>query len=85
MSMARDVESVHTFTHEPKYRLNKEMCVVRCDDGTVYEFEKPTDEPHFTLAHSIQPDGELRHTTTKGRLPSAVEETVSVLLNGWSK
>lgn len=83
--MARQVESVHQFTHEPKYRLDKEMCVVRCDDSTIYAFEKPQDEPHFKLAHSVQPDGSLSHTNTSSRLPAAVEETVGVLLSGWEK
>lgn len=83
--MAREVESVHQFTHDPKYRLEKELTVVRCDDGTVYEFEQATDEPKPKLAKSHQPDGSLSHTTTRGRLPSAVKETASVLLNGWEK
>jgi hypothetical protein len=83
--MARTVESVHQFTHEPKYRLTKEMCVVRCDDGTVYQFEQAIDEPSPKLAKSHQPDGSLSHTNTSSRLPSAVEEAVDVLFNGWEK
>jgi hypothetical protein len=83
--MARTVESVHQFAHEPKYRLAKEMTVVRCEDGSVYQFEQPHDSPNPRLAKSHQPDGSLSHTNTSSRLPSAVEETVGVLLNGWKK
>jgi len=83
--MAREVESVHQFEHNPRYRLAKHMTVVRCDDGTVYEFEQAIDEPKPKLAKSHQPDGTLSHTSTSSRLPSAVEETVDVLFNGWEK
>jgi len=83
--MSRQVESVHQFTHEPKYRLDKEMTVVRCDDGTVYQFEQAVDEPRPKLAKSHQPDGRLSHTSMRGRIPASVKETADVLLNGWQK
>jgi hypothetical protein len=83
--MARTVESVHQFTHSPKYRLDKELTVVRCNDGTVYEFERPKDKPSPKLAKSHQPDGSLSHTSTRGRLPAAVKETAKTLLGGWEK
>lgn len=86
--MSRNVESVHQFRHEPKFRLSKDMTVVRCGDGTVYEFEKPTDEPDGispTLTRAYQPDGSVTHTGSRAILPDAVEETVETLLGGWSK
>jgi hypothetical protein len=83
--MAREVESVHQFEHNPRYRLAKHKTVVRCKDGTVYEFEQAIDEPKPKLAKSHQPDGSISHTSTRGRLPAAVEETANVLLGGWEK
>lgn len=86
--MARETESVHQFEHDPQFRLSKEMTVIRCDDGTVYEFEKPKDEPDGiapTLARAHQPDGSITHTGSRAVLPDAVEETVETLLGGWSK
>jgi hypothetical protein len=84
--MARKTESVHQFERDPKYRLTKEKTVVRCDDGAVYEFERPKDEPLARLVVGFQPDGSKTHTGKRmPRLPDAVEETVETLLGGWSK
>lgn len=84
--MGREPESAHQFEHQTsKWSLPKEMFVVRCDDGTIYEFESPKDTPEgFTLTHAFQPSGEMTHTTKKV-LPAAVEETVETLIGGWSK
>lgn len=83
--MARHVQSTHQFTHDPQFRLSKEMLVVRCDDKTIYEWEKPKDEPNWRMTHAIQPDGSMTHTGARKILPDAVEETVGTLLEGWSK
>lgn len=85
--MAREVESAHTFEHDPKYRLSKEMLVVRCDDSAVYEFERALDAPEddWRMTHGFQPDGEMTHTGARKILPGAVEETVETLIGGWSK
>jgi len=87
--MGRETESVHTFTHSAhEYALDKEKTVVRCDDGTTYEFEKTDGMARDTpprLVRAFQPDGEMTHTTGRKVLPSAVEETVETLLGGWSK
>lgn len=86
--MGREVDSIHQFEHSPKFRLAKEMTVVRCDDGTVYEFERPADRPdshEFRLTHAFQPNGEMTHTGARKILPEAVEETVETVLGGWSK
>lgn len=81
--MARQVTNVQQFTHEPQFRLPKEMVVVRCDDGSVYEFESPLDTPEpFRLTRRFQPDGSW--TTSRGILPSAVESAVSSLVE-WVK
>jgi hypothetical protein len=86
--MARDVNSVHEFTHDPPYGLEKEKTVVRCDDGTVYEFEQsdslPKDAPP-RLVRAFQPNGRMTHVDGQKVLPDAVEETVETLLGGWSK
>lgn len=87
-TMAREIESVHQFTHDPKFRLGKEMCVIRCDDRTVYQFEKPVDRPDrvgYRLVKAFQPDGSVSHQGARKILPDAVEETVETLLGGWSK
>lgn len=83
--MAREVESVHQFRHEPKFRLSKDMTVIRCDDGTVYEFEKADGNPRWRMTHAFQPDGTMTHTGARKILPDAVEETVETLLEGWEK
>lgn len=87
--MGREAESVHTFTHKAhRHALEKEMTVVRCDDGTVYEFEKTDGQPRDApprLAKAFQPDGEMTHISGRKILPSAVEETMDTLFNGWSK
>lgn len=83
--MAREIESVHQFEHNPRYRLAKHMTVIRCDDGAIYQFEQAIDEPHPILTKSHQPDGSLAHLGSSSRLPDAVEETVDVLFNGWKK
>lgn len=86
--MGREAETVHTFDHDPKFRLSKEVTVVRCDDGTVYEFEKAKDEPESLaprLVRGVLPDGEVVNQGTRKALPAAVEDTVETLLGGWSK
>lgn len=86
--MSRKVESVHTFTRDPKYRMTKEKTVVRCDDGTVYEFEDSDSIPKHDpprLVKAFQPDGSVTHTGARKVLPQAVEETVEGLLGGWSQ
>lgn len=87
--MARETESVHTFTHQPhKFAMEKEKTIVRCDDGAVYEFEETDglaqDAPP-RLVRAFQPDGSMTHVSGHKVLPSAVEETVETLLGGWSK
>lgn len=87
--MGREAESVHTFTHQPhKFAMEKEKAVVRCDDGTVYEFEETDgmakDAPP-RLVRAFQPDGEMTHISGRKILPSAVEETVETVFGGWSK
>lgn len=86
--MTRKPESVHTFEHDPEYRLTKEVTVVRCDDGSVYEFEKTDGQPKGApprLTKAFQPDGSMTHTGARKILPDAVEETVDTILGGWSK
>jgi hypothetical protein len=87
--MARETESVHTFTHKPHtLAMEKEKTVLRCDDGAVYEFEESDGmargEPP-RLVRAFQPDGEMTHISGRKVLPSAVEETVETLFGGWSK
>lgn len=87
--MAREVESVHTFTHKPhKFAIEKEKTIVRCGDKSTYEFEKTDgmarDDPP-RLVRAFQPDGRMTHVTGRKVLPSAVEETVKTLLGRWSK
>lgn len=78
LNMARNIESVHTFTHKQSpWSLEKEKVVVRCHDGAVYEFGKPEDEPTYRLIRRFQPDGSL--STSSGVLPSAVKETANSL------
>jgi len=84
--MAREIESVHTFTHKShQFGLAKETTVVRCDDGAIYEFVRPEDQPNHRLSRRFQPDGEL--STSRGVLPAAVKETVNNLFgeSKWSK
>lgn len=83
--MTRQVESVHQFTHSAPYSFDKRKTVVRCDDGTVYEFEKSESAPNWRIVRSVKPDGSLTHTSTSGRLPAAVKETADTILTGWSK
>lgn len=87
--MARDAESVHTFTHKAhEYGMEKEKTVIRCDDGAIYEFEDADslakDAPP-RLVRAFQPDGEMTHISGRKILPSAVEETVETIFGGWSK
>jgi hypothetical protein len=86
--MAKEVESVNTFTRDRKYRLNKDITIVRCDDGMVYEFEEVEGAPAEKgprLRKSIRPDGSFAHTTARKILPGAVEETMETMFGGWSK
>lgn len=83
--MAREVESIHQFEHSQPYGLNKHKTVVRCDDGAIYEFEQADGRPEPRLVRGFQPDGDLTHVSGAKILPSAVEETVSAVLSGWSK
>lgn len=85
--MGRKAESAHTFVRDPRFGLVKEITVVRCDDGCVYEFVETEDFPASKpprLRRAYQPDGSMSHTSKK-ILPSAVEETVESLFGGWSK
>lgn len=84
--MAREIESVHEFTHKShKFGLPKDITVLRCDDGAVYEFIRPDGEPNHRLARRFQPDGEL--STSSGVLPGAVKELAEDLFgeNRWVK
>lgn len=83
--MAREVESFHQFTHQShKFGLEKEVAVARCDDGAVYEFERPTDGPEsFRLVARFQPDGS--RSLSNGVLPAAVKETLDSTLPEWFK
>lgn len=84
--MAREIESVHTFTHKThKFALEHECLVMRCDDGAVYEFGKAVDEPTFRLVRRFKPDGTL--STSRAILPAAVKQTVNELLgeSKWHK
>lgn len=85
--MAREIASVHQFenSHREFWQLRKDYTVIRCEDGTVYEFQKPDGRPSWELSHAVQPDGERTHTGARVILPDAVEETVSTLFEGWSK
>ena len=86
-SMARSVQSTHEFTFQRNfYSLEKEKFVVRCDDGAVYEFGRPTDgRKTFELIRRFQPDGEL--STSNGVLPAAVVQAANERFgeSGWSK
>lgn len=80
--MAREIDNVQTFTHKiSPWSLEKEKVVMRCDDGAIYEFERPTDEPNFELRCRYQPDGTL--STASGRLPSAIKETAGALFDNF--
>jgi len=83
--MAREVESFHQFTHKQSpWSLEKEVAVARCDDGAVYEFERPTDgRESFRLVRRFDPQGEM--SLSRGVLPGAVKETVSDALPDWTK
>ena len=87
--MGREAETIHTFTHQPhKFAMEKEKTIVRCDDGTVYEFEETESLPADAgprLVRAFQPEGEMTHISGRKILPSAVEETVETLFGGWSK
>jgi len=86
--MSRNVTQVRTFTHNPKFGMEKEKTVIRCDDGSVYEFEDsdsvPKTEPP-RLVRAFQPDGRMTHIDTREVLPDAVKETCNSLFGGWSK
>jgi hypothetical protein len=81
----REVESIHQFERDSKYRLNKDITVIRCNDSAVYEFERAAGRKTARLVRAFQPSGEMSHLGSNKRLPAAVEETASVLLEGWSK
>jgi len=83
--MSREVESVHQFRHDPKFRLTKDKTVIRCDDGAVYEFEQPDGRPRPRFVRSFDPDGTMRNVSGRKMLASAVEETVETLFEGWEK
>ncbi len=83
--MARSIESVHQFEHSQPYGLPKDKTVIRCHDGAVYEFERAEGRNSARLVRGFQPDGSMSHVGSSSRLPAAVEETVSMLLTGWSE
>jgi hypothetical protein len=82
--MAREIDQIHEFERDPTYGLTKEVTVVLCDDGYIYEFAKAVDEPNARLVRGFDPSGELTHVDG-GRLPSAVEETAKSLLGAFNK
>lgn len=78
--MAREIESVHKFVHQPHpLALKKGKMVVRCKSGHIYEFERAVDAPRARLVRGFKPDGTVTHLSN-GRLPSAVEETARSVL-----
>lgn len=84
--MAKEVTNVERETVQPNpYALEKAQVTVECDDGTAYVFERVEDRPtnEFRLARREKPSGEV--STSKGRLPSAVKETLSTAVSGWHK
>lgn len=83
--MAREVESIHQFRHDPKFRLAKEKTVIRCDDGSIYEFSQADGSPRPRFTRSFDPDGTMRNVSGRKMLASAVEETVDTLFEGWEK
>lgn len=82
--MAREPESVHEWTEDRRFSLRKEKTVIRCDDGTVYEFEQAEGNPSPRLVRGFKPNGRITHLDG-GRLPSAVKETAKDLLGGFTK
>jgi len=83
--MSRNVESIHQFRRDEKFRLTKDFTIIRCDDGTIYEFEKPKGNPRPRLVRSFDPDGTVRNKSGRKMLASAVEETVETMFGGWEK
>jgi len=68
--MGRTIESVHGFTHTPKFRLSKEVVAVRCEDGAVYQFEKPKGRPRWDFTKSFAPDGTMKIPVRERRSPA---------------
>lgn len=83
--MARKVVSVHRFERDPKFRLAKEFVVIRCDDGAVYEFEKPEGARSHRFIKTLHPDGSRTNTGSRKRLPESVESTVGNLVERWER
>jgi hypothetical protein len=70
---------------DEKYRLTKEKTVIRCDDGTVYEFVQPDGHPRPRLVQSFDPDGTVRNKSGQKRVANAVNKTVNRLFGSWDK
>ena len=87
--MGRTIESVHGFTHTPKFRLSKEVVAVRCEDGAVYQFEKPAGRTRWDFTKSFAPDGTMKNTGARKALAGSVEELANNLFgsegDGWQK
>lgn len=78
--MAKQVTHLSRETVQPHpHALKREQVVLECDDGSEYVFERPADSPRkeYNLARRVNPDGEL--STSKGILPSSVEEEMDNL------
>lgn len=83
--MTRNVESIHQFRHDPKFRLSKDKTVIRCDDGAIYEFEQADGRRQPRFIRSFDPDGTMKNVSGRKMLAGAVEETVDTLFEGWEK
>jgi hypothetical protein len=81
----REVSTIHQFRTDPKYGLSKTRTVIRCDDGSVYEFVEAEGNPRPRFMRSFDPDGTMRNTGTRKRMAQGVKETVNTLFDGWDK
>lgn len=83
--MAREPDSLHTFRREHRFRLDKDIAVIRCDDGAVYELERPVERDTWRFAKSFDPDGTMRNTSSDRITADAVAEVAAHALDGWGE
>ena len=79
MSMAKEVTHTVEFRDpvQPDIGPDRQLLVLACDDGSLYEFQKYPDEPKWVMRRRGERGAQAHEwTQRRARLPGDVEDTL---------